>query len=71
MGYTAKELDAWALQALLNAGYDVTRVLRVYQPKDSDDGDFAEVLWVEDPSRACTSYMEPTGRVVVTVAGFG
>lgn len=64
-------LDIWALGALCSAGYEVRRVLRVYQPEDVDDGNCSEVLWVEIGGGACTTYMEPTGRVVVTMAGFG
>ena len=69
--YVHKNLEEWALCALRNAGYDVDRVVRVYQPQDADGGDCADVLWIEEPGRACTTYMEPTGRVVVTLAGFG
>jgi hypothetical protein len=67
--YVHKDLEAWAFQALKKAGYDVTRVYRVYQPKHPADGDTAEVLY-EENRKACTALLEPTGRVVVTLCGW-
>jgi hypothetical protein len=54
---------------LQNAGYEVERVHRVYQPEHPDDGECAEVLY-ERRGKAVTALVEPTGRVIITLGGW-
>lgn len=68
--YAYKNLEAWALESLREAGYEVRRIHRVYQPKDPADGDAAEVLYEED-GRVYTALIEPSGHVLATCSGWG
>lgn len=59
------EREAWALEALLKAGYGAVAVYRVYAPYDSQDP--IEVLFVTTTGCARTGFMNAQGQMLGTL----
>lgn len=68
--YALKSPIEWAKQSLEKAEIAVLRVVRVFPPKDTWEGDDAEVLYLDDRERPRTAYLKPDGAVVITTSGW-